>query len=74
MVWPVSIMVDVVFSPTPKADPLYRGFLSMLPKSVPGQVVGLAVMGMPIGSPGMEGANPQRYDVVSFDRLGRVAV
>ena len=46
MVWPVSIMVDVVFSPTPKADPLYRGFLSMLPKSVPGQVVGLAVMGL----------------------------
>lgn len=39
-------MVDVVFSPTPKADPLYRGFLSLLPKSVPGQVVGLAVMGL----------------------------
>lgn len=46
MVWPVSILVDVVFSPTPKADPLYRGFLSLLPKSVPGQVAGLAVMGL----------------------------
>ena len=37
-------------------------------------VVGLAVQGMPIGSPGMEGPNPQRYDVLAFDRLGRVSV
>ena len=37
-------------------------------------VVGLVVHGMPIGSPGMEGANPQRYDVLSFDRQGRVSV
>src|SRR5262245_26187233 len=27
---------------------------------------GLAVPGMPIGSPGMEGANPEQYDVVLF--------
>ena len=38
------------------------------------QVVGLVVQGMPIGSPGMEGPNPQRYDVLSFDRQGRVSV
>ena len=37
-------------------------------------VVGLVVHGMPIGSPGMEGPNPQRYDVLTFDRLGRVSV
>ena len=37
-------------------------------------VAGLAVQGMPIGSPGMEGPNPQRYDVLAFDRLGRVSV
>lgn len=37
-------------------------------------VVGLAVRGMPIGSPGMEGPRPQRYDVLAFDRLGRVSV
>ena len=37
-------------------------------------VVGLVVEGMPIGSPGMEGPNPQRYDVLSFDRQGRVSV
>jgi hypothetical protein len=35
---------------------------------------GLAVPGMPIGSPGMEGPNPERYDILSFDQQGRVAV
>ncbi len=28
---------------------------------------GLAVPGMPIGSPGMEGPDPEPYDVVIFD-------
>ncbi|MDE3128988.1 MAG: DUF411 domain-containing protein [Gemmatimonadota bacterium] len=39
-------------------------------------VAGLAVPGMPIGSPGMEqpGFAPQPYDVVSFTRGGRTAV
>ena len=37
-------------------------------------VVGLAVAGMPIGSPGMEGPNPRHYDVLAFDRQGRVSV
>lgn len=37
-------------------------------------LVGLAVQGMPIGSPGMEGPNPQPYDVLAFDRQGRVTV
>ncbi len=37
-------------------------------------IAGLAVQGMPIGSPGMEGPNPQPYDVLAFDRLGRVTV
>ena len=31
---------------------------------------GLAVPGMPVGSPGMEGPNPQPYEVLSFDRSG----
>jgi hypothetical protein len=35
---------------------------------------GLAVPGMPIGSPGMEGPKPEPYDVLSFDKQGRVAV
>jgi hypothetical protein len=37
-------------------------------------VAGLAVPGMPIGSPGMEGPNPQPYEVFSFDRAGQVHV
>jgi hypothetical protein len=39
-------------------------------------VTGLAVPGMPIGSPGMEmaGARPQPYDIVTFDRQGQTAV
>ena len=31
------------------------------------QVAGITVPGMPIGSPGMEGPNPQPYDVIAFD-------
>ena len=37
-------------------------------------MAGLAVPGMPPGSPGMEGPKPQPYDVYSFDRKGRVQV
>lgn len=33
--------------------------------------VGLAVPGMPAGSPGMEGGTPQKYDVVLFGMSGR---
>jgi hypothetical protein len=33
--------------------------------------VGLAVPGMPAGSPGMEGGTPQKYDVVLFGASGR---
>jgi hypothetical protein len=32
--------------------------------------IGLAVPGMPAGSPGMEGGVPQRYDVVLFGATG----
>ena len=40
------------------------------------RVAGIAVAGMPSGSPGMEmpGVDPQPYHVVSFDRTGRVNV
>jgi len=37
-------------------------------------VAGLAVPGMPIGSPGMEGPNPQSYNVLAFDQNGQVDV
>jgi len=38
-------------------------------------VRGLAVPGMPIGSPGMEqGAHKERYDVLTFDKDGKTSV
>ena len=38
------------------------------------KVAGLAVPGMPMGSPGMEGPRTDRYDVVSFDKSGSTKV
>ena len=37
-------------------------------------VVGLAVPGMPIGSPGMEGPNPEPYQILAFTADGRLQV
>jgi hypothetical protein len=39
-------------------------------------VVGLAVPGMPVGSPGMEapGNAPERYEIRTFDKTGRTTV
>lgn len=37
-------------------------------------IVGLAVRGMPIGSPGMDGPNPEHYDVLRFNREGKVSL
>lgn len=38
-------------------------------------VVGISAPGMPLGSPGMEGPyEAERYDVVSFDKGGRVEI
>ena len=38
------------------------------------EVLGIATPGMPIGSPGMEGANPQPYQVFAFDGEGSTSV
>ena len=38
------------------------------------EVVGLSVPGMPVGSPGMEGPNPEPYNIVTFDSGGRSKV
>jgi hypothetical protein len=43
-----------------------RRLLAEKPKAA-----GLAVPGMPIGSPGMEGGPPEKYDVVLFGPHGR---
>jgi hypothetical protein len=37
-------------------------------------IAGLAVPGMPMGSPGMEGGTPQRYQVLAFDKKGKTTV
>jgi hypothetical protein len=39
-------------------------------------IVGLAVPGMPIGSPGMEvdGADPEPFDVIAWDKSGKTTV
>jgi hypothetical protein len=37
-------------------------------------VLGLAVPGMPIGSPGMEGGKPEPYSVFTFDKNGKTTV
>ncbi|HXG86811.1 MAG TPA: DUF411 domain-containing protein [Vicinamibacterales bacterium] len=39
-------------------------------------VAGIAVAGMPLGSPGMEvpGQKPQTYNVVSFDKMGATKI
>jgi hypothetical protein len=37
-------------------------------------VAGIAVPGMPIGSPGMEGPNPEPYEVIAFTKDGQQSV
>lgn len=38
------------------------------------KVMGLAVPGMPMGSPGMEGPRSDKYDVLAFDKAGKTTV
>jgi hypothetical protein len=38
------------------------------------RIAGLAVPGMPAGSPGMEGMGTQRYQVLTFDKTGKTKV
>ena len=37
-------------------------------------VKGIGVPGMPMGSPGMEGPNPQKYDTLAFTADGKTSV
>ncbi len=37
-------------------------------------IAGLAVPGMPVGSPGMEGGTPERYDILAVGRDGSTRV
>jgi hypothetical protein len=40
----------------------------------PKDVIGLAVPGMPSGSPGMESPTPEKYDVLAFAKSGKTRV
>jgi len=40
----------------------------------PAEIRGIAVPGMPMGSPGMEGPNPAEYDIVALDSDGNTSV
>jgi len=50
------------------ADLIYKLVNERLP------VRGLAVPGMPAGSPGMEGGKPEPYQVFTFDKDGKTSV
>ncbi len=60
----------VVEGHVPAAD------IQRLLKERPRGVIGLAVPGMPIGSPGMEvqGMSAQQYNVLAFDKSGQTTV
>jgi hypothetical protein len=64
----MALVQDYVIEGHVPADSIAR----LLKEKPP--VVGLAVEGMPTGSPGMDGPNPQHYDVLTFDRQGQVSV
>jgi hypothetical protein len=63
-----AVAAGYVFEGHVPADLIAR-FLKEAPAAA-----GLAVPGMPAGSPGMEGPSPVRYDVVTFDSRGRTSV
>jgi len=45
-----------------------------LMREQPSDLRGIAVAGMPIGSPGMGGANPERYSVMSMSTTGEIDI
>ena len=49
---------------------LIRGLMTQKPDGIKG----IAVPGMPAGSPGMESPNPVRYDVLAYDSDGNTTV
>ena len=64
----MALVQDYVIEGHVPADSIAR----LLKEKPP--VVGLAVEGMPTGSPGMDGPNPEHYDVLTFDKQGQVSV
>lgn len=60
-----AIIGDYVVEGHVPADAIDR-----LLRERPAGVAGIAVPGMPVGSPGMEGPNPQPYEILAFQREG----
>ena len=48
--------------------------IDKLVAQAPKDIIGLAVPGMPQGSPGMESATKDKYDIVAFDKAGKTKV
>ena len=48
-------------------------FVAEAPKTAK-DVIGLAVPGMPQGSPGMESPNPEKYEILAFTKTGKTHV
>lgn len=50
--------------------------IQRLLREKPANIVGIAVPGMPLGSPGMEmpGGHVEPYDVMAWDREGRITI
>src|SRR5215208_6798574 len=46
--WPLAVLIDSVLTPTPHTDWIHQLFLSRLPATKTGQIVGLVVIGMSI--------------------------
>lgn len=43
-------------------------------RSADEDIVGISVPGMPVGSPGMEGSDPEPYEVILFGKSGRTTL
>ena len=48
--------------------------IDKLVAQAPKDIIGLAVPGMPQGSPGMESGTKDKYDIVAFDKAGKTRV
>jgi subfamily B ATP-binding cassette protein MsbA len=44
--WPLAVLIDSVLARTGRDDPIHRAFLSLLPESAVGQIVGLVLIGV----------------------------
>lgn len=72
--WPMAILIDAVLSPTPKTDFIHRLFLTPLPTSRLGQVIGITLigMGMKIVQDALTGIRTLLNNKINYNGLLRV--